>query len=122
MSIIDGLTPKHTEEYKPDFFVQKTARGYRQINPLAWNGKIRYREQLKTVFNIRTIFTIALILFIAYNYFENTNSCAEFQSDPCIYLQNLTNYCRDNQVSEDKLFFGDLKDGESNTNTLQGFP
>ena len=93
MSLADSLTPKNTEEIKPGLFIQSYQGGYRQIKPLAWNGEIRWREQIRTIFCFRTIFTIALILFLAWSYYSNTKSCEEFQANPCPYLGDLTDYC-----------------------------
>ncbi|KKL12538.1 hypothetical protein LCGC14_2534780 [marine sediment metagenome] len=60
MSLIDSLTPKDTEEIRPGLFIQKREKGYRVLNPIAWNGKYRWRKQ----FSWRSVFTIAIIIFI----------------------------------------------------------
>lgn len=122
MSFIDSLIPKDTEEIKPGLFIQKIPKGYRTINPMAWDGKFRTKEQLATVINFKTIFTLALILFIAYNYQLNTAVCEEFQSDPCKYLSNYTTYCRASDESIQHVDFFNLKNGTRNTNTLSGYP
>ncbi len=93
MTLVNFLTPKETEEIRPGIFIQKHKDNYRIVKPLAWNGKFRTREQLKTVFNLRTAFTIALIVFIAYSYVQQTSYCNEIQSNPCGILYNLTDYC-----------------------------
>ena len=89
MGIKKTLTPKDTKEIKPNLFIQKTKYGYRQINPMAWNGKLRVREQLRTVFCLRTIFTIALIIFIVWSYMHDTKECRElmeeFEDDPAAF-------------------------------------
>ena len=63
MDLVKMLTPKDTEEVRPGLFIQKTKKGYRQIHPAAWNGKINWKGQIKSMISFRTIFTIALILF-----------------------------------------------------------
>jgi len=76
MDITKNLTPKDTEEIKPGLFIQKRKNGkYKQIYPLAWEGKLRWKEQLKTIFTFRTFFTIALILFLAWSYIHDTGEC-----------------------------------------------
>lgn len=91
MSLMDSLTPKDTEEMKPELFIQKKGDVYRQINPIAWNGKWRLKKQ----FGWRNLFFILLVLFIAWSYIDNTERCEEFQADPCRHLNNLTNFCRE---------------------------
>ena len=93
MGIVEALTPKDTEELRPGLFIQKTSKGYRQIKPLAWKGELKIKEQLKTLLNFRTLFTIVLICFIAWSYFEDTQACREFQADPCPLLDSYNEYC-----------------------------
>ncbi len=125
MSLIDSLTPKNTEEIKPGLFIQKTPRGYRQINPMAWNGEFRTKEQLRTIINFKSIFTIALILFIAYHYSVNTTTCEEFQKNPCPHLPAYIDFC---SIGEDpkygnENFLENLNyDVSTDTNSLQGYP
>ncbi len=113
MELIKSLTPENTEEIRPGFFLQRliTKNGviHRQVKPLAWNGQWMIKEQLKTVLNMRTAFTIALILFIAWSYFDQTEYCRELQKDPCNLLNNITEYCYSNEYRSDK--FGDNKIG-----------
>ena len=77
MSFIDAITPKDTEEIKPDLFVQKKRYGYKQINPLAWGGRFRWNEQLRTLISFGTIFRLAIIIFIAWSYFHDVCECLE---------------------------------------------
>lgn len=93
MSLIDSLTPKNTEEIKPGLFIKKTGRGYRQVNPMAWMGKYRWQEQKKSIFCFRTLFTIALIIFITWGYYSDTKGCVEFQENPCEYLVEINKFC-----------------------------
>lgn len=81
MSLADSLTPKNTEELKPGLFIQKTKKGYRQIEPMAWKGKLRTKEQLRTIFSLRTLVFIAIISFIAWSYVNDTRQLTEFYSD-----------------------------------------
>jgi len=46
MTIIDILTPKDTEEVKPNFFIQKKGNHYRQVSPMAWNGKMLWKNAI----------------------------------------------------------------------------
>ncbi len=93
MTLIDSLTPENTEEVKPGIFVQKHSGSYRVVKPLAWDGKLLIKHQLKTVFNLRTIFTIVLIIFIAWSYMAETEYSRKLQNNPCDLLQNITEYC-----------------------------
>lgn len=78
MSLADSLTPKDTEEVKPGLFIQKRKNGYKQILPLAWDGKILWKQQLRTVFSFRTFFTIAIILFLAWSYLHDVQEYKSF--------------------------------------------
>ncbi len=90
MSFIDGLTPKDTEEIKPELFIQKKGDKYRQVYPLAWNGKLRWKEQLKTIISVRTIFTLAIILFLVYAY---TNDVQEYKTFYENIMSNPIDFC-----------------------------
>lgn len=96
MGLIEFLTPKDTEEVRPGLFVKTTLKGYRVMSPLAWNGKLRVKEQLKTVFSLRTIFTIALVLFIAYSYIHDNSALLDFYKDvrgnPQYFCANVEKY------------------------------
>lgn len=80
------LTPKDTEEIKPGLYIRKTKQGYRQVHPMAWNGEIRWKQQLRTIFSLRTFFTIAIILFLAWSYTHDVQAYkiwyTEVMSDP----------------------------------------
>jgi len=89
MSLIESLTPKNTEELKPGLFIQRRAKGYKQIDPLAWNGKYRWREQLKTIFCLRTIVFLAIILLLFYGYKHDTQKCYEMIEDPITYCRGI---------------------------------
>ena len=121
MSLIDSLTPKNTEEIKPGLFIQQNRNGYRNINPIAWNGELRLRKQ----FGLRNLFVIALIIFIAFSYYNDTKTCRDFQANPCDYISNYTTYCMG--INENyNMLYGEgevIKDGEKfNTSSLQSNP
>lgn len=81
MTLADMLTPKDTEELKPGFFVQKKGDTYRQIHPIGWNGKIDWIKQLKSIFSLRTFFTIGIILFLVWSYQSDVGQYQEFYLD-----------------------------------------
>lgn len=96
MSITETLTPKNTEEVKPGLFIQKTKKGYRSINPVAWNGKIRWKEQLRTVISLRTFTTLAIIIFLAWSYTHDNKALVEFHDT---IIQNPYKFCSDLQTA-----------------------
>lgn len=93
MGIVERLMPKDTEELKPGLFIQKTRKGYRQIEPLAWNGKMRWKPQIASVFSIRTFVTIAVVLFLAWAYVNDVGSLIVFYNavheDPIGYCNDV---------------------------------
>jgi len=91
MDIIKIITPKNTEQVKPEIFIQNWRGKYRVINPMAWNGVIRWREQLKTIFNLKVIVTFAIIIFLVWSYQHDVKTYQEFfnnvTSNPYAYCQ-----------------------------------
>ena len=81
MSLAKALTPQNTEEIKPGLFIQKKGDSYRMIKPMAWNGKVLWKEQLKTIFTLRTFFTIAIVLFLAYSYIHDIQEFKDFHNE-----------------------------------------
>lgn len=77
MSWIDSITPKDTQELRPGLFIQIKKDKYRVINPFAWNGKVRWKEQLQTIFNFEQFIRIAVILFLVWSY---VNDVSEYKS------------------------------------------
>ena len=78
--MLKSLTPSDTEEIKPGLFIQekKGKNGislYRQINPVAWNGKFR----LKSQFSWKNLFVIAIIIFLAWSYTHDIQALKDFQ-------------------------------------------
>ncbi len=108
MNLRKAFTPKDTEEIKPNFFIQRWKGNYRQVNPVAWNGKYRWKEQVKTIFTFRTLFWIALILFIAWSYMNDVQQYKQFYEDvkgnPVLYCENVF---RDGGVNSLDLIKGD---------------
>jgi hypothetical protein len=104
MGIIESLTPKDTEEVKPGLFIKKTNKGYRQINPAAWNGKIRWKEQLKTIITFRSILSLGIILFLVFGYVNDNKSLMNFYdkitNDPVGFCREIDRLKSENRCSE----------------------
>ena len=95
MTLADSLTPKDTEEIKPNLFIQRRGNEYKQVYPVAWKGEMRWKEQLKTIFSFRTLMTLVIILFIAWAYTndveEYKNFYVEVKNNPIAYCENIYN-------------------------------
>ena len=89
MTLKDSLTPKGAEEVKPGLFVQKKGNGWRKIEPIVWEGRWRLKNQ----FGWRNLFTIALVILLAYTYVNETSFCRQLQANPCQALPEIVNYC-----------------------------
>ncbi len=93
MSLTDFLTPKDTEEIKPNLFLQKKGKSYRQVNPIAWKGKMRWGPQMRTVFSFHTLFWFLILGTILYGYFEVNGDLLEFRElvvgDPISFCQEI---------------------------------
>ncbi len=81
MKLRKSLTPKDTEEIKPGFFIQKWRGKHRQVNPIVWDGKYRWKEQMKTIFSVRTFIWIGLILFLLWSYTNDVGEYKQFYED-----------------------------------------
>ncbi len=114
MNFKESFTPKDTEELKPGLFIQKKGDTYRQINPVVWNNEWRLKNQ----FGWRNLFTIAIILFIAWSYFNDTQWCRDFMEDPCEVLPNVTQYCRLRSEANSFVDF-EVNNGKTNTLSIQ---
>lgn len=131
------LTPRDTEEIKPGLFIQTRYRkvydnkgdliarepvSYRQIEPLFWNGKFRKKEQLATVFSVRTFFTLAIICFIVFAYLHDTKTYREFYTrvmeNPVSWCENIYEYY--NPYLQN-YYNSDGENGTIYTNPLQGY-
>ncbi len=82
--------PKGFIEIKPGLFVVETKSGWKKVNPFYWNGKSRWKEQLATVFTLRTIITLAIIIFVAWSYVHDTAELVEFHNN---VVENTDAYC-----------------------------
>ncbi len=81
MNITKALTPKETEEIKPWLFIQQTSKGYRQIKPTAWEGKIIWKNLFFGGITLRNLVWFAIILFLAWSYFYDTQNYREFYEE-----------------------------------------
>ena len=111
------LTPENTEEIRPGLFVQSKTENpdniiYRVVNPICWKGKYRWKRQ----FGWRNVITIAIILFLAFTYFNDTSFCRALQEDPCQLIQNISSYC----LAKTKLSGVNYEGADSFT--LQNYP
>lgn len=93
MSWIEKFTPKDTEEIKPDLFIQRRQKGYRVVNPIAWNGKWRTKEQLKTIFTVGMFIRLGIIIFLAWAYIHDVGALNDFRnrviSDPIQFCSDV---------------------------------
>lgn len=78
MTLTDSLTPKNTEEIKPGLFIQKKGNGYRMIDPVAWNGKILWKKQIRSVISLRFVITITIVLFLVWAYNQDIGASLDF--------------------------------------------
>lgn len=94
MSLADILTPKNTEEVKPGLFFKKTGKGYRQVTPMAWNGKINWFVVVFGSRPIKHLFIFLLIMFLVWSYKHDVKEYQNFYnatlSDPMSFCQNVT--------------------------------
>jgi len=93
MNLTKALTPRDTEEVKPGLFIQKTTRGYRQVHPAAWEGKINWKNFLLGQSPMKNFIWFAIILFLAWSYFQDIDSYQEFyeevNSNPAEFCSNV---------------------------------
>jgi len=126
MSLAESLTPENTEEVKPGLFIQQRRKGYKQIEPLAWNGKFRWREQLKTVFCWRTLFFLIVLGLLFWSYKHDKQTCYEMMENPQEFCINQFPYGIQDIVSCEKDMFGDCINGEikrdENNYTIPSYP
>ncbi|KKM69992.1 hypothetical protein LCGC14_1445200 [marine sediment metagenome] len=86
MNIKKAFTPKDVEEVKPGFFIQKKGNSYRQVKPLVWKGKWRFKGQINWM-------NIILIIILIGLYFEGAKFVRfydEVLSDPKAFCQNVS--------------------------------
>ena len=86
MNIKKAFTPKDVEEVKPGFFIQKKGDSYRQVKPLVWNGKWRFKGQIRWL-------NIIIIIILIGLYVEGGKYVRfydEVNSDPKAFCQNVS--------------------------------
>lgn len=93
MSFIDYVTPKDTEEVKPGLFIQKKRGKYRQLQPIAWKGKWRTKEQMRSIFSPRTFVWLGIMLFLVFAYNNDNAQLVEFHNtvveNPVLFCSEL---------------------------------
>lgn len=118
MNLTKALTPKDTEEIKPGLYIQNlykkvpvldknkkkvekdgkalyedVVKGYRQIHPAAWEGKINWKNFLLGQSPLKNFIWFAIILFLAWSYFHDIDSYQEFyvevNSNPAEFCSNV---------------------------------
>ncbi len=127
MGLIEALTPKHTEEVRPGCFIQKRKKGYKQIHPIAWEGKIDWGKQIRGILNVRTLFTIAVILFIYFSYLHDYRELKSFyettMSDPQLFCLKVATQNIDGSNTIEMAGGSEVyAKKESDTNTLSNYP
>lgn len=94
MNFIDLLTPKDTEEIKPGLFVKKTKKGWKEVHPSAWKGKIIWKNLLFGPRFFRTLITFGVILFLVWSFNHDVGAYRNFyetvSSDPIAYCSNVS--------------------------------
>lgn len=92
MSFIDSLTPKKTEEVKPGLFIQTTRKGYRQVYPAAWDGKINWHNFI-TGGTWRSLLWFFMLMFLVFAYNNDVAAYKSYyeqvSSDPYAYCQDV---------------------------------
>ena len=111
MSFIRQLEPKNTEEVKPGIFLQKTRKGWRQVYPAAWNGKINWKNFVLGGPNFwKTLVWFAIILFLIFAYYHDVQQYKEFykkynsQELEQISIIDLENYSHEFEKKESEVF------------------
>jgi len=89
MSFIEKLTPKDTEEIKPNLFIQRRGNYYRQIYPAAWNGKINWYNFI-TGGHWTKLFWFFIILFIVFGFYVQSGDYKKFHD---LVMENPYNFC-----------------------------
>lgn len=97
MSFVDSITPKDTEEVKPNLFIQKTRNGYRQIYPAAWNGNIIWKNFFFGGKFLKSTIVFILILFLVWSYNHDTKALRDFYNDRFDYCEDYIKWKQENQ-------------------------
>ncbi len=78
MTIKSSLTPKDTEELRPNFFVQQRGETYRQVKPLVWNDEWRLKGQI----GWQNVLMIVLMILLFYKFAGYVKFYEQFHSRP----------------------------------------
>lgn len=89
MGFIDSLTPKNTKEVEPSVFIQRAYGGHRQIYPVAWNGKINWKNFIVGG-SYRHLLWFFILLFIVFAYLNDVREYKKFYED---VHANIFSYC-----------------------------
>ena len=94
MNLTKALTPKDTEEMKPGLFIQRTRKGYKQISPAAWDGKIIWKNFLFGKGFLKSFIFFSILMFLAWSYFHDVKVYQEFYeeviADPILFCTNVS--------------------------------
>ncbi|KKL81189.1 hypothetical protein LCGC14_1997210, partial [marine sediment metagenome] len=75
-------------------FIQKTRKGYRQVHPAAWNGKIIWKNFLFGPGFLKGLLWLGIILFLVWSYNHDVQAYQDFyetvNSDPVLYCMNVS--------------------------------
>ncbi len=118
MNLAKKLTPRDTEEVKPGLFIQRTTKGYKQIHPAAWEGKVNWKNFILGGNFLKSFVWFAILMFLAWSYFQDVGSYQEFyeevNSDPVAFCLgvNLNQYENTNTIQN--------YDGEDFTGIFSG--
>jgi hypothetical protein len=111
--LIQTLTPKNTEEIKPNLFIQKygdtlmtrldkISKGhikevkwekYRKITPACWNNKINWTVVILGANPIKSTLVFLFILFMAWSYVHDLNSTRDNVINIATNFTERTIYC-----------------------------
>lgn len=91
MTIKESLIPKNTEEIKPGFFIQKYGDGYRQIDPMVWDNKVRWKSMILGKDWLKHFIFFIILMFIVYGYVHDNKVYIEqnkmIKENPIIFCQ-----------------------------------
>ncbi len=124
------FTPKDTEQLKPGLFIQTRYRNilndkgkviarephhYRKIEPVVWDGEYRLKKQ----FSWRTLFTLAIIIFIVWSYVNDKEGYKSFFNDvtsnPIAYCDKIYQLYSDGELEV-------KNEQETNSFTIPNYP
>lgn len=74
MTLKDSLTPKNTEEIKPEIFIQRRGDEYRVVHPIVWNNEWRLKKQ----FSWKNLIWIIILLFLVWSYNHDVKAYRSF--------------------------------------------